>query len=326
MPEPATSLAFPEPTPAKILSLEDQEQALRETLKRCSPATIEATLAYHRDSNPAHLPTIVSGIVERYVEPDLRGKLATGDDDLRFVEDLGIDSLTMMEIVLLVEDVARVQIPNDDLRGLRTLGDVKVYIDCKARGVPPPKAGKFLPVEGIAAVMPIQPPFLFLNEAVVGESGATGKYRITGQEFFLQGHFKDNPVMPASIMLEALGQLGVLYLIEGHVPPEPGQIVAPSGIYFTGCDGVRAHRVCKPGDLLSLSIKRKRMKQPLITLEGSIRVGQEKAIVAEEITLAFGYVAAPAPVSPPVGEPAAVVTPIATAIGASTELSAGSKA
>jgi len=115
-----------------------------------------------------------------------------------------------------------------------------------------------------------------------------GKYKITGQEFFLQGHFKDNPVLPASIMLEALGQLAVLFLLEG-MAVEPGKVVSPQTIFFTGCEGVRAHRVCKPGDILTLSIKPKRMKMPLATFEGAIRVGQEKAAIAEEITLTFGY-------------------------------------
>ena len=94
--------------------------------------------------------------------------------------------------------------------------------------------------------------------------------------------------MPASIMLEALGQLAVLFLLEG-ASTEPGKVVSSSMIYFTGCEGVRAHRMCKPGDILTLSIKPKRMKMPLATFEGSIRVGQEKAVIAEEITMTFGY-------------------------------------
>jgi autotransporter-associated beta strand protein len=70
--------------------------------------------------------------------------------------------------------------------------------------------------------------------------------------------------------------------------------VNPQMIFFTGCEGVRAHRVCKPGDILTLSIKPKRMKIPLATFEGSIRVGQEKAVIAEEITLTFGFMEVPA--------------------------------
>jgi len=240
---------------------------------------------------------VVIGVIERFVEPELRVKLKDADDDLRLIEDLGIDSLTMMEIVILVEDVLQMTINNDELRNLRTVGDVKTFIDCKIRGLPLPKPTKFIPIEQIGAVMPVQPPFLFLNEASVSSTTANGKYKITGQEFFLQGHFKDNPVMPASIMLEALGQLAVLYLLEG-APVEPGKVIGSHTIFFAGCEGVRAHRICKPGDLLTLSIKPKRMKMPLATFEGSIRVGQEKAVIVEEVTLTFGLVdaaAAPGP-------------------------------
>ncbi len=267
----------------------DDEAALREALKRCSPSTFEAAVQFRKTGNADHMPAVVIGVIERFVEPDLRAKLKDADDDLRLIEDLGIDSLTMMEIVILVEDVLQLSINNDELRNLRTVGDVKTFIDCKIRGLPLPRPTKFLPIEHIGAVMPVQPPFLFLNEASVSSTGANGKYKITGQEFFLQGHFKDNPVMPASIMLEALGQLAVLFLLEG-APTEPGKAIGANTIFFTGCEGVRAHRMCKPGDILTLSIKPKRMKMPLATFEGAIRVGQEKAVIAEDITLTFAYV------------------------------------
>jgi len=312
----------PFPPAARPFAPED-EVALREALKRCSPSTFEAAVQFRKTTNPEHVPAVVIGVIERFVEPDLRVKLKDADDDLRLIEDLGIDSLTMMEIVILVEDVLQMTINNDELRNLRTVGDVKTFIDCKIRGLPLPRPTKFIPIEHIGAVMPIQPPFLFLNEASVSSTAANGKYKISGHEFFLQGHFKDNPVMPASIMIEALGQLAVLYLLEG-APSEPGKAVGPQTIFFTGCEGVRAHRVCRPGDILTLSIKPKRMKMPLATFEGSIRVGQEKAVIAEEITLTFAFVDAvnaPVPINgtahePAIEETASAPTPLRVALNA----------
>ncbi len=307
---------------AKPFTAED-ETALRDALKRCSAPTLEAAVQFRKSHDITQVPVVVIGVIERFVEPSLRAKLKEADDELRLVDDLGIDSLTMMEIVILVEDVLQMQINNDELRNLRTVGDVKTFIDCKVRGLPPPKPTKFMPIEQVLAVMPMQPPFLFLNEASINSHGAQGKYKITGQEFFLQGHFKDNPVMPASMMLEALGQLAVLSLLEGLIPTEDGRAVDPKTIYFTSCEGVRCHRICKPGDVLSLQVKPKRAKMPLATFEGSIRVGQEKAVLAEEITLTFGYAAAaaePAPVSVSKDEtvrtPAVTTTPLAAAINA----------
>jgi 3-hydroxyacyl-[acyl-carrier-protein] dehydratase len=285
-------------------SVPDDDVSLRESLKRCSASTYESASQFRKTKNTEHLPAIILGIVERFVEPDLRAKLKDPDDDLRLIEDLGIDSLTMMEIVILVEEVLQMSINNEELRNLRTIGDVKQFIECKVRGLPLPKPTKFLPIEQIAVIMPIQPPFLFLNEASVSSHAANAKYKISGQEFFLQGHFKDNPVMPASIMLEAIGQLAVLFLLEGGIA-EPGKVVNPRTIFFTSCEGVRCHRMCRPGDVLSISVKPKRLKMPLATFAGSIRVGQEKAALAEEITLTFGFAdaiaAEPAEPAKPVG-------------------------
>jgi len=289
----AASTEAPPSTPAQP---ETPETTLRNSLKRCSTATVDAALQFRATRDPALVPAIVIGIIERYTEPDLRPKLhVEAIDDIRLIDDLGIDSLTMMEIVILVEEVLQVQIRNEELRDLRAIGDIKIFVDCKLRGLPPPKPARFLPIEEIVSLMPIQPPFLFLNEAKVGGAAtATAKYKITGDEFFLQGHFKDNPVMPASMMLESLGQLAVLAILAGALPPEPDvpnntNPIDPKSIYFTSTDGVRCHRICKPGDVLELTVKLKRAKMPLATFEGSIRVGSEKAVIAEELTLTYAY-------------------------------------
>jgi len=117
-----------------------------------------------RTGNPEHVPAVVIGIVERFVEPDLRIKLKDADDDLRLIEDLGIDSLTMMEIVILVEDVLQSRLTT------MSSGICAPWVTLKPSSIVRsvvwslPKPTKFLPIEHIVAVMPIQPPFLFLNE------------------------------------------------------------------------------------------------------------------------------------------------------------------
>jgi len=119
---------------------------------------------------------------------------------------------------------------------------------------------------------------------------ARGVYKIVGDEFFLEGHFKNNPVLPASIMLEALGQLAVLYLLK----TKRAELSAPvdsAKIFFTACDGVRCQRICRPGDILTLFVKPKRIKHPLARFEGHITCGNERVAFAEEITLTFDFAA-----------------------------------
>jgi 3-hydroxyacyl-[acyl-carrier-protein] dehydratase len=101
---------------------------LREILKRCPPATYEAARQFRLSGDTRHIPIIILGIIERFVESGLRGKLKEPHDSLLLAEDLGLDSLTMMEIVILVEDVLGLSIKNEELRDLRTLGDVRQFI------------------------------------------------------------------------------------------------------------------------------------------------------------------------------------------------------
>jgi hypothetical protein len=72
--------------------------------------------------------------------------------------------------------------------------------------------------------------------------------------------------------------------------------------------------------VLTLSIRPKRLKLPLATFEGQIRVGQEKAAIAEEITLTYAFaeeVAQPAGQVPgDSASPVAVETPASKAASA----------
>jgi len=266
------------------------ETELRDALKRCPPQTIEAAVAYRQNKDWELVPTIVLGIIERFVEPEVRPTVRENNDSTRLFEDLGIDSLLMVEIIMLVEETLDISIENEELRGLRTLGDIKSYLDCKIRGLPLPQKQKSLGFEEIAAVMPQQHPFLFLQESRLNHDYAEGSYRINGDEAFLEGHFKDNPIFPASIMLEALGQLAVLFLLRGQNEMLQEQ-VDPGRIFFFGCDGVRCHRVCRPGDFLHLKVKLKKVHPPLAFFEGSIQCNGERVAFAEEIALTFATTA-----------------------------------
>lgn len=259
-----------------------RDDLLKETLKRCSAETLVAALAFRQSGDVALVPTVVLGIVERFLEPEAIVILRKGADTVKFMEDLGLDSLTMFEAIMMVEESLGVNIKNEELWDLRTVGDLKTFIAAKLSGVELAEKAKAYPIEKIAAVMPQQEPFLFLQSAEIEGSRATGVYKISGQEDFLAGHFKNNPVFPASILLEALGQLGVFHFLSSEGVPFGD---AEGSIYFTGADGVRCHRVCKPGETLELSVELKRRRDPMIVYSGKITVAGEKAATADEISL-----------------------------------------
>jgi len=112
-------------------STPEDDPALREALKRCSPATYYAACKFKNTRRSEDLRILVLGVIERFVERDLRSKLADASDTLRIREDLSLDSLTMMEVVMIAEEVLRISVSNEELTQLRTLGDVQTFILAK---------------------------------------------------------------------------------------------------------------------------------------------------------------------------------------------------
>lgn len=49
--------------------------------------------------------------------------------DKSFIDDLDIDSLSMVEVVVAAEERFGVKIPDDDVKNLRTVGDAVTYIE-----------------------------------------------------------------------------------------------------------------------------------------------------------------------------------------------------
>lgn len=141
-PEPTKLRKTPDPshevyTGAQALigrSNVEREKQLRVALKRCSETTVTAVCEFWKTGQPRYLPVIVLGVIERFASKEVLPKLASPRSDLRLVEDLAIDSLTMMEIVMLAEEVLPLSINNDDLTRLRTLGDLERFVGEKLRG------------------------------------------------------------------------------------------------------------------------------------------------------------------------------------------------
>ena len=117
---------------AKSFTNEDDDN-LREILKRCPVSAYEAACRFRKTSDPQCIPPVVLGIIERYVESGLRPKLRLPHEHLCLAEDLGLDSLSLMEIIILIEDALAITVNNDEPHQLRTLGDVSRFIESKLR-------------------------------------------------------------------------------------------------------------------------------------------------------------------------------------------------
>ncbi|MGH7996586.1 MAG: acyl carrier protein [Opitutaceae bacterium] len=96
-----------------------------ENLKRLPPSASEAARVFRRTGNARYLPTVVRGVLERYVDEEHRDQLKGPRDHLRLAEDLELDSLALMEITLVMEDALGLRIEGDELRRLNTVRDLE---------------------------------------------------------------------------------------------------------------------------------------------------------------------------------------------------------
>jgi 3-hydroxyacyl-[acyl-carrier-protein] dehydratase len=281
------------------MPLTDSEiQKLQQALKRCSPETVEAAIAFRTEPDPKHLPVIVYGVLERFMPPESAGKLKGADGSTRLIEDLGIDSLTMLEVVLTIEEVLNIRIENEELREIRTLGEVKAFIAKRIEDGPADaddaigksRNGK-LTKEDLLLLLPQQPPFLFLDEATVTDNGVKAFYQVKGDEHFLEGHFRNNPVFPASIVFEAIGQAACAWVLQHAVEPAAGA-EKNNEVVFASMGAAHFYKRAVPGDVLEFDVSLKRVRDPIAIFSGTVKVQGERLAAVEELMLAYGEGAA----------------------------------
>jgi 3-hydroxyacyl-[acyl-carrier-protein] dehydratase len=106
----------------------------------------------------------------------------------------------------------------------------------------------------ILATLPHRYPFLLVDRILeVTETGAVGLKQVSFNDWFFQGHFPGQPVMPGVLIVEALAQVGAVALLSR--PEHEGKIP-----FFAGIDGVRFRRQVVPGDTLRLEVELTRVR------------------------------------------------------------------
>ncbi len=108
----------------------DEIDLIKRNFRKCSDETVAAILRFRENHDVAVIPTIVRGIVFRYLPAAGHEAMKNATSDT-LLTDLRIESLTMLEIVLDVQDALDLEIEDSEMRGFRTLGDVESFLEKK---------------------------------------------------------------------------------------------------------------------------------------------------------------------------------------------------
>jgi 3-hydroxyacyl-[acyl-carrier-protein] dehydratase len=266
----------------------EEEARLRNSFKRCTPETVVAILRFRHERDLSAVVVVAHGVIERYLKLAPDEGLARRPDSTRLGEDLGIDSLTMLEIVMSIEEALDIRIEDAEARNIRTLGDVRRYIEDRVHGRPVSAATlERYDRDRICLILPQQPPFLFLDRAELEEDSVRASYVFREEEFFFAGHFRDDPVVPASIVYEAIGQACCLWVLERALSRLKLE-VAPTQVLFVGMGEARFFQRARPRDEIQIEQKLTKLRAPLAIFEGTVKVGGQLLARVEGLTLAFG--------------------------------------
>lgn len=99
--------------------------------------------------------------------------------------------------------------------------------------------------EEIKEILPQRDPMLLIDEVVENADGTvTGRYTVRGDEFFLQGHFPDNPIVPGVILCEMAAQSSCLLMAD----KVKGKLTL-----YAGMNNVKFKAPVRPGDTVEFT-------------------------------------------------------------------------
>lgn len=105
--------------------------ALRQQFRRCSPETLNEIIAFRRTHDLVLIEPIVSGIFRRYV-PREKAEGSPAKSGAQLLQDSGLDSLTLLEALLDIQDALEITFNEDEVRGVQSFEGLVDLLRAKA--------------------------------------------------------------------------------------------------------------------------------------------------------------------------------------------------
>ncbi len=124
--------------------------------------------------------------------------------------------------------------------------------------------------------LPHRFPFSLVDKIIeIGETHIVGVKNVTINEWFFQGHFPGNPVMPGVLQVEALAQCGGILAINMS-----GQ--GQYDTYFLKIDNCKFKQMVRPGDTMLLKMELSApIRRGICEMRGTVYVGGKIATEAD---------------------------------------------
>jgi UDP-3-O-[3-hydroxymyristoyl] N-acetylglucosamine deacetylase/3-hydroxyacyl-[acyl-carrier-protein] dehydratase len=155
--------------------------------------------------------------------------------------------------------------------------EIKKVISIEKPPVFDPNKPPLYDINQIQKVLPHRPPFLLIDRILeMSDTHVVGIKAVTMNEPFFVGHFPGEPVMPGVLQIEAMAQIGGIFVLS--FVPDPENYLT----YFLKIDNVKFRQKVVPGDTVIFVNKLlEPVRRGICHMQGIAYVGNKVVMEAE---------------------------------------------
>ncbi len=137
----------------------------------------------------------------------------------------------------------------------------------------------------IIDLLPYSKPFHFVDTLIsVTDDEISGSYRFKKDEYFYQGHFKENPVTPGVILTECMAQIGLVCMGLHFLIKDKGDALEPKKLQVAFTESnVQFLGVVLPGEKVTVSSKKKFWRMGKLKCAVEMHNEQKKVVAKAEL-------------------------------------------
>lgn len=138
----------------------------------------------------------------------------------------------------------------------------------------------YLSYEEVRNLIPQKNPFIFVDKVIdfVPEKSITAIKNVTGNEYFFQGHFPQEAVMPGALIIEGMAQAAIVMFKLSYSDD------ADDMIYLFGSARIRFIKKVVPGDCLRMELEFQKVVSDAAIVKGVAYTEDDRVA---EATLTF---------------------------------------